>query len=442
MSDAANRDGYNVLFLFADQMHAFALGCMGNPDVQTPNLDRLAARGVLFRQCYSSAPLCTPMRANLLTGRYCCQTDTLRNEARIPAEERTLADALNDGGVRTSYVGKWHLGGKGNGPIPEELRGGFTDFIGYQCYNGFYKDVCFYDEAGVEHRFTKHRTDATTDLALERLERLAGQRFAMFVSYQNPHYPVQPAPEFAARYAGRPILRRPNASDIDPYTRTFSPPSPPPDEDPDALRYGGNLDEYIRLYYAMITQMDHQIGRLLERLEALGIADRTAVFFTSDHGDMQGSHALKNKATFWEESSRVPFIAYVPGGFRGETEALVSTTDMYPTVLDLAGLPAEPTAEGRSYGTLLRGGRQPWNDAVYSEDQSGWLMIREGNWKLAVDRATYTPSHLFHLGDDPYELYNLVQRPEHAATRERLRERLRAWHADVMTRAHRVTQPA
>ncbi len=438
MSECSSRPAAtNILFIFADQLHAFALGCMGNPQVHTPNLDRLAARGVLFRNTYSSAPLCTPMRANLFTGRYCCQNDTLGNAARIPAGERTLADALNDGGYRTGYVGKWHLGGKGNEPIPAELRGGFQEFIGYQCYNGFYKDVCFYDEDDREHRFGQHRTDVTTDLAIERLEGMAEGPFALFVSYQNPHYPVQPAPEFYARYAGMPIVRRPNASDVDPYTPTYSPPSPPRDEDPDALRYAGDLDEYIRLYYAMITQLDHGIGRLLRRLEELGLAHRTAVIFTSDHGDMQGSHGLRNKASFWEESTRVPLIAYAPGGAQGATsEALVSSTDLYPTVLGLAGLPAEPTAEGRDYAPAICGRRQEENDAVFSEDESGWFMIREGSLKLAVDRETIVPSHLFDLASDPYELHNLMRRPEHAETCERLRQRLVAWHADVMSRAN------
>mgnify|MGYP000856968837 CR=1 FL=1 len=429
-------DGLNVLFVFADQLHAFAVGCMGNPEVHTPNLDGLAERGVLFRNTYSSAPICTPMRANLFSGRYCCQTGALRNANRIPEGERTLADALNDGGYRTSYVGKWHLGGMGNGPIPEELRGGFREFVGYQCYNGFYQDVCFYDEAGREQCRDRHRTDVTTDLAIERLEGLAGKRFALFVSYQNPHYPVQPAAEFARLYEHVPITRRPNASDIDPYTRTFSPPSPPPDEDPDALRYGGDLDEYLRLYYAMVTQMDHGIGRLLRRLEELGLAENTAVVFTSDHGDMQGSHGLKNKTTFWEESTRIPMIAYAPGGAAGvDTPALMSSTDMYPTVLGLAGLPAEPGAEGRDYAPLILGRHQEENDAVFSEDRSGWFMIREGDLKLAVDRETFAATHLFDLASDPYELHNLVRRPEHAAACERLQRRLVAWHADVMSRA-------
>jgi arylsulfatase A-like enzyme len=163
----------NLLFIFTDQQNRYALSCMGNPNVETPNLDRLAARGVLFRRAYSNDPVCGPFRGSLLTGQYTSRCGVVNNGDRLPSDVTTFADAFNAGGYATSWVGKWHLGGEGNRPIPEELRGGFRDFIGYQCYNGFYDNVCFYDEGNREHRFSGHRTDVTTDLALERLDTLA-----------------------------------------------------------------------------------------------------------------------------------------------------------------------------------------------------------------------------------------------------------------------------
>jgi len=415
-------------------MHAFALGCMGTPDIHTPNLDGLAAEGVLFRQAYSNCPVCTPFRVNLLTGRYGSQTGVLQNNLRVPAGERTLASALNDGGYRTGYVGKWHIGGSGNVPIPPELRAGFTDFIGYQCYNGFRENVWFFDEAGNRHEFGKHRTDATTDIAVERLERMAGEPFALFVSYQNPHYPVQPGPEYEAMYDGVTITRRPNTREIDPYTQTFSPPSPKPKEtDPDYQRYGGRLDEYLRLYYAMVTQLDAGVGRLLEALDRLGLRDETVVVFTSDHGDLQGSHGLKNKSSPFEESAGIPLIVRLPGGARGlETEALVSGVDFFPTCLDYAGLPPGPTVEGVSFAPLTRGETQVLDGPVFSE-MPDWCMVRRGPYKLVAERPALEPTLLFDLEADPYELTNLVADPACAATRDALLRTLRQWHARVST---------
>ena len=183
-------------------MHRYALHCMGTDDIHTPNLDRLAAEGMLFTNAYSNCPICGPFRINLFTGLYTRQTKTYRNGDRIPENTSTLAGALNAQGYRTGYVGKWHIGGAGNIPIPQELRGDFTEFIAYQCYNGFYEDVVFYDEANQGHHFDRHRTCVTTDLALQRLEGMhrLDQPFALFVSYQAPHYPEQPAPEYEALY--------------------------------------------------------------------------------------------------------------------------------------------------------------------------------------------------------------------------------------------------
>ncbi|MGC4110688.1 MAG: sulfatase-like hydrolase/transferase [Nocardioides sp.] len=136
----------NILFIFADQMHRYAMRCMGTDDIITPNLDRLAAEGTLFSNAYTNCPICTPARINFLTGLYTSQTNTFGNDAAIPPACRSIATDLNAAGYQTGFVGKWHIGAAGNRPIPEHLRGGFEQFMGYQCYNGFFRDVCFYDE--------------------------------------------------------------------------------------------------------------------------------------------------------------------------------------------------------------------------------------------------------------------------------------------------------
>jgi arylsulfatase A-like enzyme len=419
---------YNIVFIFADQMHRYALRCMGTSDIHTPNLDRLAAEGLLFTNAYSNCPICGPFRINLFTGLYTCQTGTYRNGDRIPVDTPTLAGALNENGYRTSYVGKWHIGGAGNIPIPRELRGEFTDFIAYQCYNGFFNNVVFYDETNHPYAFDYHRTSVTTDLALERLEQIYPGPFALFVSYQAPHYPEQPGPEYEALYHDVIVKRRPNSQEIDPYTRTYSPPSPqPPQLCPDYQRYGNNLDEYLRLYYGMVTQVDNEVGRLLEMLEQLGIADRSVVLCTSDHGDMQGSHGLKNKSLPYEESSGIPLIVRVPGGARGiVSDALVTGIDFFPTCLDYAGIPCSETMPGRSFAPLTRGEHQVLDGPVFSEMRD-WAMVREGDWKLVMDRDSCKATMLFNLRDDPYEQSNLVQAEEYTDRITRLRQNILDW---------------
>ncbi|MFT5368986.1 MAG: arylsulfatase A-like enzyme [Candidatus Latescibacterota bacterium] len=425
-------DKKNILFMFADQMHAFAMGCMGTDDIHTPNLDQLAKEGVLFRNCYSNAPVCTPFRASLVSGRYGSQTDTLRNTAYIPEGTRTLAGALNDGGYRTGWVGKWHLGASGNVWIPPELRADFTEFIGYQCYNDFLHGVKFYDEEGEEHWYDRHRTDVTTDIAIERLEGMKEGPFALFVSYQTPHYPEQPAWVYDQMYKGKTIKRRPNCEDVDPYIKTASPPSPKPKEnDPLYQRYGNNLDEYLRAYYAMVTQLDANVGRLLEALDRLGLRDSTVVMFTSDHGDMQGSHGLTQKSLPWEESSHVPLVVRTPGGAEGAVvDDLVSGVDFFATCVDYAGLPPEPSVEGDSFASMVADPSKMLNRPIFSEMRP-WCLVREGAFKLVVQKDGFEATHLFDLEHDPYEMDNLLGKSEHAERQLRLFGLLQDWHKRV-----------
>jgi arylsulfatase A-like enzyme len=259
---------------------------------------------------------------------------------------------------------------------------------------------------------------------------MADDPFALFVSYQAPHYPVQPAEPYAAMYRDAPIHRRPNCDEIDPYTRTWSPPSPwPPGECPDYQRYGDDLDTYLRFYYAMVTQIDANVGRLLDKLEELGMADETVVIFTADHGDMQGSHGLKNKRLPFEESAGIPLVVRVPGGAQGlVTEALVSGIDFYPTCLDYAGLPPVADLPGSNFAPLTRGDAQILNGPVFSE-MDDWKMVRESRWKLVVEGEAYEPTHLYNLGSDPYELENLIDDPAQAGRIRALRAEIVDWQA-------------
>jgi len=324
------------------------------------------------------------------------------------------------------------LGASGNVWIPPELRADFTEFIGYQCYNDFLHGVKFYDEEGEEHWYDRHRTDVTTDIAIERLERMKEGPFALFVSYQTPHYPEQPAWVYDQMYMGKTIKRRPNCEDVDPYIKTASPPSPKPKEnDPLYQRYGNNLDEYLRAYYAMVTQLDANVGRLLEALDRLGLRDSTVVMFTSDHGDMQGSHGLTQKSLPWEESSHVPLVVRTPGGAEGAVvDDLVSGVDFFATCVDYAGLPPEPSVEGDSFASMVADPSKMLNRPIFSEMRP-WCLVREGAFKLVVQKDGFEATHLFDLEHDPYEMDNLLGKLEHAERQLRLFGLLQDWHKRV-----------
>ncbi len=422
----------NLLYIFADQLNGFSLGCTGHPDARTPHLDALAARGTILSNACSSAPVCTPARITMWTGRYAGSLGTLANDARIPAGIPTMAEAFRSAGYLTSYVGKWHIGGSGNVPVPEDLRGGFEAFAGFQCYNEFHQNVRFFDERNQALEFPdRHRTDATFDLAIERMRAAAhGDRpFLLCVSEQAPHYPCQPSSEFLAPFTGRQMRTRPNAVvGIDPYTPTYSPPSPPKIEDPTFKAYGGDIQEYLRHYHAAVSQVDAGVGRLIAELETLGIAENTIVIFSSDHGDMQGSQGLINKCVPYEESVRIPFLATGPGIARGvAVEDLIGTVDFFPTFAELCGVPLGPGIAGHSLAGTLAGRKSVASKRIFSEDQSGWAMVREGAWKLVTDVHADEPRQLYSLEKDPFEMQNLVGNSEASTVRDRLADALRVW---------------
>ena len=307
----------NLLFILADQLQRYALGCMGHPQIRTPNLDRLAADGTRFTNAYVEFPVCTQYRGVLMTQQYGSRSGVVEFTQGPAPGTRCLADVLNDLGFWTSYVGKWHLYEFFDMPVRPEQRCGFSRFIGYQSHNDYLDGVNFWDEEAVAREFVGgHRTTATADLALERLREIPdGHDFALFVSFLSPHYPLQPDPAFLAPYLEQEISLRPNVTEPrQVFTPTYSPPSPQPiDTDPNYRRYGRSIADFWRYYAAMVTQLDHEIGRILDELRRLGREDDTLVMVTSDHGELGGSHGLMNKGTWHEESAGVPFLVRSPG---------------------------------------------------------------------------------------------------------------------------------
>ena len=182
----------------------------------------------------------------------------------------------------------------------------------------------------------------------------------------------------------------------------------------------------------MVTQLDENVGRMLDALDRMGIADSTVVFFTSDHGDMQGSQGLVNKGLPYEESSHIPLIVRAPNGVSGkEIDDLVSGVDFFPTCLNYAGCGPEPSCEGDSFASLtLDADAEPMNRAIFSEMQP-WCMVRRGAFKLVADKKPFALTHLFDLENDPYELNNLLNSADHRDIQQDLNTRLESWFQRV-----------
>ncbi|MCY3947514.1 MAG: sulfatase-like hydrolase/transferase [Anaerolineaceae bacterium] len=388
----------NLLFIVADQLGARWTALDGHPLLQTPQLSALARESTVFTQACSSSPLCTPWRACMLTGRWPTQTGVTRNGQALPDDVPTLAQRLNDAGYHTAWLGKWHLGGapqRERAVLPEE-RGGFRRFAGWESHHvDHWRGRLWTDEADEAQSLEGHESDALTVIAQDWLPQLP-QPFCLFVSYQAPHPPCMPPPEYLARYAGRDLMVEPN---VDP-SAWYRMPQWDADYD---------LQTFRERYYGEITQLDAALGRLLATLKGCGLADRTALFFTSDHGEMNGAQGLFSKGVMYDESLRVPLLVRLPGQKQGRRCATpVGTVDFLPTLLELAGAEADPDAPGRSLLPALRGG-QLEEGPLFSECGELLCVLLDG-WKLVAQRDQLQALQLFDTRGDPWELDDSLAR--------------------------------
>ena len=436
----------NLLFVFSDQQSFDMLGCYGNEQIITPNTDALAADGVRFTYCVSSDPVCTPARAMLLSGQHPLKCGAFTNDVQmLPDCGTTFAGALAQAGYATGYVGKWHLlGGDRNRPVPEgSLRYGFQEtFLTNNCTLNYDANAAFYfdQETGGKKLFGKWEAEGQTDQALNFLDRYgadSARPFALFVSYHAPHdhggvadsdktFP-NPLGYVAPKrlmdlYDREKIHLRPNA------TATEATPITP-------ARSLERVREDYHGHYALCTGIDEQVGRLVAKLKALGHYENTVIVYTSDHGDLLGSHGRPWAKSFPEdESVRVPLVVRWPGVQRESraSDLLVGTLDIMPTVLGMLGQGAPATCDGRDLSDVVREGNDDAVESVplfyFCPDWRGvftkqytYAFERPGsheaiNWNVLYDRQR-----------DPHQQANRCDDPEYAEVKAKLHQLACDW---------------
>jgi arylsulfatase A-like enzyme len=414
-------DHPNILFVTADQMRAQALGCIGNTQVKTPNFDRLASQGVLFTNAISSFPVCTPARAMWLTGRYPTTTGVISNDIQLPPEEITSAEVLKDIGYKTGYIGKWHLDGpvrKGFTP-PGPRRQGFDNWaaanICHDYFNAFY-----YTDSPEPIHIDGYQPDHETDLAIQFLEDHRKDRFFLNLHWGPPHDPYIAPENYIKMYDPEKIQLRENVVHCVP--ENMHP----------AIR------AQIAAYYAAISNIDWNMGRLMQALNDLGLADNTIVIFTSDHGDMLFSLALQFKQWPYEESIRVPLIVRYPQRAKSSVkyDSLISTVDIMPTIVSLCGANIPKGVQGIDFSITILGEKGPDPEATLImcvqpcaryNDRVGMLPWRG----LRTKRYTYARFRhedwcLFDNEKDPYQRRSLFTEDYYESEVKALRDKLNA----------------
>jgi arylsulfatase A-like enzyme len=420
-------DRPNVIWIFGDQHRAQAMSHMGDPNLHTPNLDRMAREGVRFTNAVSGCPWCTPFRGSLLTSRYihhCVDHTPQHMDPDLPV----VTDVFNDEGYLTAYFGKWHLGGHNHMTfIPRDERGRFDIWLGYENNNAQY-DCWIHghdlegrdDSEPLAEKLEVYETDALTQRLLDFLETYQEEQpFFAVLSVQPPHNPHVAPPAFESRHDPESILLRPNVPDIPRITE--------------------RAREELAGYYAQIENLDWNVGRVFDTLQALGLDENTHVFFFSDHGDMHGSHGYVRKSSPWEEAVRIPFIVKPAGErTRPETDAPLNHVDIAPTTLGMCDITPPSWMEGTDFSYDVVPGR-PQPDAVPNSAflqqtyrkrfdclNRVWRGVRtRDGWKYICLEGQ--PIMMFNLNEDPYEMANLAFLDDYNEERAALQAELARW---------------
>lgn len=410
----------NILFLFSDDQQHDAIRALGNKHIITPNLDGLAESGFSFSQTYcmgsTSGAVCGPSRAMLMTGRTLYRSFSEGSYSKLP-DVPLLPEIFRQTGYRTFATGKWHNG-------RASFRKSFTDggaifFGGMHSYDtgGHHEPrVRDFSQSGEYNKppqiiktFSSELfADATIQFLRSRNE---AEPFFAYVSFTAPHDPRHAPQEYIDLY-----------KDIDiPLPRNFMPQHPfdngelkirdellaPFPRTPEVIR------EHLLQYYAMISHLDAQIGRILDVLDELELRDNTIIIFSSDHGLAVGQHGLLGKQNLYEHSMRAPLIISGPGIPRGKSsDALVYLFDIYPTICELAGLPIPSTVDGHSLFPIMSGQIQKVRDSILLIYKDFQQAVRNKRYKLIRYQVNSVEIlQLFDMQEDPLEMNNLIDEP-------------------------------
>ena len=425
----------NVVVILTDDQGCWAMGCAGNAEIRTPNLDRLAASGMRFENFFCTSPVCSPARASLLTGRIPSQhgvhdwlsggnvDDGKDSRIEYLKGQMGYTDVLAASGYACGLSGKWHMG---DSVRPQK---GFTHWYAHGYGGGPYYNAPMIRD-GQLYKEPAYVTDAITDDALAWLaERGADEQpFYLSVHYTAPHSPWDRDNHRKEVY---------DSYNDCPFHSCPDEPAHPWQSDTAPRGTGERRLAILKGYYAAVTGMDECVGRILDKLEAMGLRENTLVLFLSDNGMNMGHHGIygKGNGTFplnmYDTSVKIPAILSRPGYVaQGVVDGhMLSQYDWLPTLLDYLGMES-PEAErlpGKSFAALLRGEpfEEPENVVVFDE-YGPVRMIRTREWKY-VRRYAYGPHELYDLANDPDERQNLIDDPERRGVVEEMKTRLVEW---------------
>lgn len=418
----------NIIVVVTDDQRWDAFSRFGRPSVlgfmKTPNMDRLAAEGVHFRNAFVTTSLCSPSRASIMSGQWARTHGVRALEMDLRPECPIFPGLLREAGYDTGFVGKWHLGKESDIPDPA-----FCYWAGFRAQGAYFDPVLNIN--GTRTQTSGYVTDVLTDHALEFIARKRDQPFLLYLGHKAPHSPVLPPKDLASLYTEvkveLPATYYETHDDKPAWFVNF--------HDHDyfhlLLHPREKYEEYLKNYCRTLVSVDRNLGRLLHALDQRGLTENTALFWLGDNGHFLAEHQLYSKMIMYEEAIRIPLLVRFPRGVPANTarDELVLNVDLAPTILGLAGVQVPGTVQGRSFVPLMAGKAvRDWRRAFLYEYFAGWGMpslegLRTaGGWQY----ARYPDwEQLYNLHEDPRQVRNLARDPRYSARKQELIRELR-----------------
>ncbi len=433
----------NVIFVLSDDHRYDFMSCMPQcpPFLKTPNMDRMAREGAHLVNAFVSTSLCSPSRASILTGQYMHHHRVVDNQRAVPEGTTFFPQYLQQAGYQTALVGKWHMGHDNDQPRP-----GFDHWVSFQGQGTYFNPTLNINRQ--RQTFVGYTADILTDQALNWLstKRDRNKPFFLYLSYKAVHYPFQPAQRHRGRYTDQPIDypetmanternyqtqphwvrdRRYSIHGIDHMQTGAFDKDPVPD-----------FDALYHRYCEAVHGLDENLGKVLDFVDQSHLADSTLVLYMGDNGFALGEHGFYDKRDAFEQSIRVPMLAYAPGLIQPETkvEQLIQNIDIAPTVLEACGVEAPPAAkmDGQSMLRLLQGQPDSWRDHILYEYHWEWnfpatpttFAIRNARYKYIFYHGQWDHNGLYDLETDPYERHNLINVPAFQELAQSLQQQL------------------
>lgn len=431
----------NIVFILADDHRYDYMGFHPNaPDfLETPAMDRMAEEGAHLANAFVSTSLCSPSRASILTGQYPFRHRVVDNHNIMPEGTPMIGEALQRAGYQTGYFGKWHIGGDHDNPKP-----GFDRWVSFRGQGVYYNPTLNID--GERDDYEGYITDILTDYTIDWLDQIDRDKpFFAYLSHKAVHAEFEPSQRHEGEYADAYIPKPQSMKNIESNY----------EGKPDWVleqRYSWHgvdymyhnrddhpqdLDEIITRYSESLLAVDESVARVMEYLEKEGLAEETLVLYMGDNGFMLGEHGLIDKRQAYEESMRVPLLAWAPGFIEPGTtiEENIMNIDMTPTFLDIAGgsMPEDHTVDGQSFLPLLAGETvDDWRSTfVY---QYFWehsfpqtpttYAIRGDRYKYIYYHGLWDKNEFYDLETDPNEMHNLINAPQHQERIQAMREEM------------------